>query len=250
MRYMTSPLDISPDELLVYQQLYLRADFETWIVKYTDRQISGSLTKYGIGRAKVKSILEKFVDMGLFIKIQDGVRGNGSKPAVGRLVRVYDLPTQCEPNANLMPTNKTIENTGVEDDYQPNTNLKPTQCNPLIKEQRTKNKYIFVETSNEYRLAKYLFDLIRKNNPTHKEPNFQTWAKHIDYMIRIDKRKVEDIEAMIYWCQHHDFWHKYVLSTGKLREKYDQLSIQMKPRAKDPVEESKGKVLDIKIGGE
>ena len=69
-------------------------------------------------------------------------------------------------------------------------------------------------------------------------------------MIRLDKRKVEDIEAMIYWCQHHHFWHTAILSTGKLRERYDQLRIQMKPRLNNPVEESKGKVLDIKIGGE
>lgn len=111
-------------------------------------------------------------------------------------------------------------------------------------------KNIYVETSDEYRLAKYLFELIRENNPTHKEPNLQDWAKHIDRMIRLDKRKVEDIEAMIYWCQHHHFWHTAILSTGKLRERYDQLRIQMKPRLNNPVEESKGKVLDIKIGGE
>ena len=55
---------------------------------------------------------------------------------------------------------------------------------------------------------------------------------------------------MIYWCQQHYFWHTNILSTEKLRKQYDQLSMQMKPRAKDPVEESKGKVLDIKIGGE
>ncbi len=236
MRYMTSPLDITTDELLVYHQLYLRADLETWVVKYTDRQISDSLAKYGIGRTKVKSILDKFVGLGLLIKIQDGVRGNGSKPAIGRLVKVRDLQTQCNPNVNLMQTNETIENTDVEGVDKPNVNLIQTQCNPLIKEQRTKNKYIYVETSNEYRLAKYLFELIRKNNPTHKEPNLQKWAKHIDYMIRIDKRKVEDIEATIYWCQHHYFWHKNILSTGKLRERYDQLRIQMKPRVNDPQE--------------
>lgn len=69
-------------------------------------------------------------------------------------------------------------------------------------------------------------------------------------MIRLDKRKVEDIEAMIRWCQQHYFWHTNILSTEKLRKQYDQLSMQMKPRAKDPVEEPKGKVLDFKIGGE
>lgn len=142
----------------------------------------------------------------------------------------------------------TEEKTDIKVDKKQTSNKQQMDTNKNVK--NVKNKYIYVETSNEYRLAKYLFELIRKNNPTHKEPNLQTWAKHIDYMIRIDKRKVEDIEAMIYWCQHHKFWHTCVLSTGKLREKYDQLSIQMKQRSHDQVEEPKGRILDFKIGGE
>ena len=49
-------------------------------------------------------------------------------------------------------------------------------------------------------------------------------------MIRIDKRKVEDIELVITWCQRDKFWYKNILSTKKLREKYDQLFMQMKPK--------------------
>lgn len=93
-----------------------------------------------------------------------------------------------------------------------------------------KNKKLYVETSNEYRLAEHLFELIRKNNPTHKEPSIQTWAKHIDYMIRLDKRKVEDIEKVINWCQSDKFWFNKILSTEKLRKQYDQLTMQMKSK--------------------
>lgn len=110
---------------------------------------------------------------------------------------------------------------------------------------RMKEDNIYVETSNEYRLAKYLFELIRKNNPTYKEPNLQTWAKHIDYMIRIDKRKVEDIELVIEWCQSDKFWYKNILSTKKLREKYDQLFIQMKPKEKQSNSLEKFKGLEL-----
>ncbi len=71
-------------------------------------------------------------------------------------------------------------------------NLNQTLNDPHIKEKGIKNKKIYVETSNEYRLAKYLFELIRKNNPEFKEPNIQTWALHIDRMIRIDKREISE----------------------------------------------------------
>ena len=47
-------------------------------------------------------------------------------------------------------------------------------------------------------------------------------------MIRLDKRKPERIEAVIYWCQQDPFWQSNILSTEKLREKFDQLELRMK----------------------
>jgi len=46
-------------------------------------------------------------------------------------------------------------------------------------------------------------------------------------MIRLDKRKPEKIKEVIDWCQADDFWYANILSTKKLREKYDQLVLQM-----------------------
>ncbi len=86
----------------------------------------------------------------------------------------------------------------------------------------------FDDASEEINLSKYLFEKIRKNNPEHKEPNFQNWAKHIDYMIRLDKRSPARIKELINWCQDDHFWYKNILSTEKLREKFDQLSLAMK----------------------
>lgn len=55
----------------------------------------------------------------------------------------------------------------------------------------------------------------------------QKWAEHIDYMIRLDHRKPERIEAVINWCQQDDFWRNNILSTRKLREHYDALELKM-----------------------
>ena len=134
---------------------------------------------------------------------------------------------------------------------QTNQQATNKQLTTIKESKNVRNKKLFVETSDEYRLAKYLFKLIRENNPTHKEPNLQNWAKDIDKMIRLDKREVDDIEAVIYWCQHDDFWSRNVLSTSKLRIQYDQLKAKMKPKQPTQIiEKPKGKIIDFKIGGE
>ncbi|MBU5308521.1 hypothetical protein KQI18_12110 [Clostridioides mangenotii] len=99
------------------------------------------------------------------------------------------------------------------------------QQNKNVKNEKKNN--LFVETSNEFRLSKYLFDLIRKNNPKAKEPNFQTWSKQFDLMIRVDKREVQEIKNLIKWSQNDSFWYKNILSPQKLRKQYDQLIVKM-----------------------
>jgi len=108
--------------------------------------------------------------------------------------------------------------------------LKDTTINTNTK----KNKKTFLSDSTEIRLSNMLFSLIRKNNPTAKEPNFQGWAKSIDLMLRVDSRPIYEIEKIIQWCQVDDFWYKNILSTSKLREKYDQLLVKMKSNGRQP----------------
>ena len=50
-------------------------------------------------------------------------------------------------------------------------------------------------------------------------------------MRRIDKRTEEQIRYLIEWCQQDSFWQGNILSTKKLREKFDTLVAQVK-RAK------------------
>ena len=144
---MIAPLELEWDELLVYHQLYLRCDLSTMIVRYTDRQIEESLRKAKVGRKRIRAILKKFVECGLFVEISKGTRGKNSKPAVGKIVKIKDiLGTLNEPNKNLKGTLKTIENTTVYEDSEPNKNLKGTLNAPLIKEKEKENIYSRVIT--------------------------------------------------------------------------------------------------------
>lgn len=87
---------------------------------------------------------------------------------------------------------------------------------------------IFPSDSNEFRLASLLFKLKRKNNPNCKEDNLQIWAKTFDLAIRMDQRKIKDLEAMVRWTQKDSFWHKNILSAAAIRRQFDQLTLKMK----------------------
>lgn len=98
------------------------------------------------------------------------------------------------------------------------------------KDKNVKNEKKYSETSDEVQLSKYLFDKIRERKSDYKKPNIQKWAQHIDLMIRIDLRRIEEIRAVIDWCQADDFWQDNILSTKKLRQQYDKLVLKMRKK--------------------
>ena len=124
--------------------------------------------------------------------------------------------------------------TGVENSTSVNNNTstsvknntKTSVKNYTHKRQKT-IKDMSDPNSDEIRMSGLLFSFIEKRNKGHKKPNFQKWARHIDRMIRLDSRKVDDIEAVIKWCQSEEFWQNIILSTENLRQKFDQLKLKM-----------------------
>jgi len=96
----------------------------------------------------------------------------------------------------------------------------------------------YCRNSEPFRLAKLLFSLIQERLPKAKKPNLQRWARDVDLMIRRENRTVDEIEAVIQWCQHDSFWRKNIRSPAKLREKFDQLQDTMQGAVdNEPVEE-------------
>ena len=105
--------------------------------------------------------------------------------------------------------------------------LPENQNQNQIKNNTQNQKQKYSETSEPFRLASYLLWKIRENNSGFKEPDIQKWAHNIDLMIRVDKRDADDIVQVIDWCQSDDFWKVNILSTQKLRDKYDNLFMKM-----------------------
>ena len=127
----------------------------------------------------------------------------------------------CQPECTNMSTRvyKNVQNKlRYESDIKSNTETPQKQKGDF--------KKIFNEESEEYKLSLHLFEKMKENNPGAKEPDFQLWAKHIDLMIRIDKKDPEKIKQIINWCQADSFWYANILSTQKLRKQFDQLVLK------------------------
>jgi hypothetical protein len=110
------------------------------------------------------------------------------------------------------------------------------------KDNNDKKGKTFCENSIEISLSNLLLDLIIFRNPKHKKPNLQNWALHIDKAIRLDGRTPDELRAAIEWSQSDSFWQSNILSTKKLREKYDQLFLKMK---KDGGHRTKGSLVEV-----
>jgi len=76
-------------------------------------------------------------------------------------------------------------------------------------------------------VSELLLNEILKRKPDYKKPDLEKWASSIDLMIRVDKRNPDEIKKVIIWCQQDKFWQNNILSTSKLREQFDQLSLKM-----------------------
>ena len=84
---------------------------------------------------------------------------------------------------------------------------------------------------NQTRLARYLRSLIIRNDPGARVPKdgtkaWSTWILEAERILRIDKRPVEEVRAVILWSQNDDFWRGNILSIPTLRKKFTQLKLQ------------------------
>jgi len=100
-----------------------------------------------------------------------------------------------------------------------------------------KTRKVFAADSDAYRLALHLRDGILRHKPDARVPRAETqlqqWAGVIDLMLRIDGRTPERVRSLIDAIMTNPrivFWRGVILSPGKLREKFDQIEIQLRER--------------------
>ena len=191
-----------------------------------------------------KGTTEVFVKRGQFIF--------GRKTAAKALKMpgrtVYDRMLKLESMRNLatIPASHYSVVTILNyDTYQggkhdvPTPNQHPTNTNKNVK--KLKNKRIYVEDSTELRLASFLLNEIQKRRERlglslPKKPSLQTWAYHIELLIKKDGRTEDQIRKVILWTQNDNFWGKNIRSTEKLKKKFEQLEECMASEKNGPKE--------------
>jgi hypothetical protein len=204
--------------------------------------------RLGIGQQRLRTLIKKLTNENMISLVKAY-----PKFTIYTITNYEKFNNQTNNQTNNLTD---IENTSVTDDannqtnnqtnnllttfQQPSNNLLTTNEECKEGEQCTegnKKDNKFSSDSNEHRLSLYLFNYIKRNNPSAKEPDFETWSKHFDYILRIDKRPIDEVKKVIEYCQKNSFWLSNILSPSKLREKYDQLMLQMK----NPIKGKNGK---------
>ena len=181
------------------------------------------MERWGWGSEKTRRFL-KLLDTEEMIKLSTDKR----KTTI-LVVNYKEYQNQNGLNEDISTDNSDTQNdNGIQTEYKQNDNRTPAETNNNENNDNNENKYSYMSDSNEYRLALYLFKFIKRNNPGAKEPNLQRWAKTFDYILRIDKRDIEEVKTLIKWCQDDNFWFKNILSPDKLRKQYDRLLLEMK----------------------
>jgi hypothetical protein len=195
-------------------------------------------TYFAVSRPRAVEVITGLRKKG-FIESNEKKQG---KKIIGKIIRIIDSDSKEALLTNskeslLMDSKETpariVRKSGFDSKESPAHIIRKT----------LKDTIKYSPTSVEVGLASLLFKKIRERKPDFKKPNLRQWAGHIDLMIRRDNRKPENIKAVILWCQADtgngkgwDGWQDNVLSTAKLRKKFDDLELKMrkniKPEAK------------------
>ncbi|MEK3996715.1 hypothetical protein MKY29_18535 [Psychrobacillus sp. FSL K6-2365] len=93
-------------------------------------------------------------------------------------------------------------------------------------------KQVYDENSIYFQLSNRLYQKILSHHPAFKKPNLQKWSNEMRLMMERDERTEKQIIYVIDWCQDNNFWKTIILSISKLRNKFDQLVIQIKAEHK------------------
>lgn len=142
------------------------------------------------------------------------------------------VPDTCGSDAAAMPDGCSSSSSSSS-----NQNITSEPCGSDSASTRRKNSSMR-PTSEGQRLAQMLKGHILRNNPSARvaEGQLQKWALDADRMVRLDGRTHAQIEALINFSQNDEFWFANILSMGKLRKHFDQLTNQRRRREQTSTE--------------
>ena len=80
------------------------------------------------------------------------------------------------------------------------------------------------DVSAEFLLSELMWTLIKKNNPTFKEPNFNDWSNAFDIILNKDNRNFQEVTELIKWIYlENGFWGTHILNPWYFRYCYEKV---------------------------
>lgn len=179
---------------------------------------------FNLSKDRVSRIINKLKEKG-YIEVTI-YYVEGTKQVDKRIIKVNR--SIGENNDTYM--NKKREGIGENNDTPIGENTKDnnTSFNNTFNNTNNTRKQIYETDSIHFQLSNHFFQLIKNNNPDHKQPNLQKWSDEIRKMIEIDKRTPEQIKYLMTWVQNNEFEMANVLSPAKLRKRFDDLVMKCK----------------------
>ena len=159
---------------------------------------------------------------------------------------IYERPYESVPKADLPKADfPTSGNPEVPKAEKPEIGQSaPTKEDIYTKEDKRRTKYSRNSIPTEFSpTARSLVDLFKSFllfiKSDYKMPKSdKNWLIEMDRMLRIDKRKEQEIRELIEWLKSQTFWHGKIESIGKFRIQYDKLVLQMWNDPKNPAKQA------------
>ncbi|WML35668.1 hypothetical protein [Clostridium sp. OS1-26] len=212
----------------------LKCDLPRGQFYMTINQVSRDLN---VTFAKAQRLIKEFEDKSI-IKLIFQYEKWEKKPSIWEYLSAVKSDNQSDSKSDSQNDNQEYSEindlNGIGDNQNDSQNDNQSD-NPKKEYTKNKNKkqIYYTSDSKEYRLAEYLYNYILKNNAKAKKPSLQNWAKVFDYVLRIDKRDLEEVKELIKFSQQHKFWYKNILSPDKFRHQYDRLILEMNEERKN-----------------
>lgn len=217
--------DLTGAELKCY--LYVLRKTKGWNKEEDAISVSQFMKVTGLSNRKVIDACERLVELGL---LEQKIGSNKIK-----VFSVKDYKTSGSEESSLV---KKVHSSSEESSlsvvkkvHTQNNNINNTTKNNNTSssgknfQPRTKaKKNVF--SDDDLKAAEWIFHLIRKLNPSFKEPKFESWANDIRLMRERDNRTHKDICELFKWANQDRFWSVNILSPATLRAKWDQLSMK------------------------
>ena len=228
--------DMSGIELKCY--LFVVRKTKGWNKESDSISVSQFMEVTGLSKKSVITACESLVQMGLL------ERSGGERKLNTYSVKAFDFSesgeksTPTKSGVNFSESGEKSTPDLVKKLHPQNNNKNTIQNNNTSSSGKNSQprakakKNVF--SDDDLMAAEWILGLIRKLNPSFKEPTIESWANDIRLMRERDNRTHKDICELFKWANQDKFWSVNILSPSKLRDKWDQLSMKRDVAKKTP----------------